>query len=39
MVKAARKEDLDQVHKRKVYRKVLRQMPRDRGKRVIGVKW
>ena len=39
MVKAARKEELDQVHKHKVYRKVLRQMARDRGKRVIGVKW
>ena len=39
MVKAARKEELDQLHKHKVYRKVLRQMARDRGKRVIGVKW
>ena len=39
LVKAARKEELDEVEKHRVYRKVLRQMARDRGKRVIGVKW
>ena len=38
-VKAARKEELDEVRKHQVYRKVPRQMARDRGKLVICVKW
>jgi len=39
LVRAARQEELDEIHKHRVYRKVLRQMARDRGKRVIGVRW
>ena len=37
LVGAAREEELAEAHKHKAYRKVLRQVARDRGKRVIGV--
>ena len=39
LVTAARKEELQEVHKHKVWRKVLREQARARGKRVIGVGW
>ena len=39
LVRAARHEELDEIAKHRVYRKVLRQLARDRGKRVIGTGW
>jgi len=39
VARAARQEELAEIDKHRVFRKVLRRMARDRGKRVIGVRW
>ena len=38
-MRLARQEELEEIDKHKVFRKVLRQVARDRGKRVIGTRW